>query len=85
MKGDITMTTLSIHPIEYLREHADHTHIMTKLVRLLMLIGCMLCLIGAATYLNTPERNVVTHTYMNAFPAEMPDVVVEPMSGFPVY
>jgi hypothetical protein len=85
MKGDIPMTTLSIHPIEYLREHADHTHIMTKLLRLLMLISCTLCLIGAVTYLNTPERDEVTHTYMNAFPAEMPDVVVEPMSGFPVY
>ncbi len=79
------MTTLSIHPIEHLRAHVEHTHIMTKLLRLLMLIGCTLCLIGAVTYLNTPERDVVTHTYMNAFPAAMPDVVVEPMSGFPVY
>ena len=79
------MTTLSIHPIEHLREHVEHTHIMTKLFRLLMLISCTLCLIGAVTYLNIPERDVVTHTYMNAFPTAMPDVVVEPMSGFPVY
>lgn len=85
MKGDITMHTLSIHPIVHLREYVEHTHIMTKALRLLMLIGCTLCLIGVLTHLNTPGRDVVRHTYMNAFPAEMPDVVVEPMNGFPVY
>lgn len=83
------MTTLSIHPIGHLREHADHAHLTKRLLRPFMLIGCTLFFIGgfynSVTNLNTAERDVVTDTYMNAFPAEMPDVVVESMIGFPAY
>jgi len=83
------MSTLSIHPIEYLREHVDYAHITKKLLRLVMLIVLTLCLVGGLyktrAYINTTERDVVTQTYTNAFPSEMPDVVIEPMNGFPVY
>jgi hypothetical protein len=76
------MTTLSIHPIEYLKDHVDYAHIMKKMLRFLMLIGFTLCLVGifygTLDYHTVPERDVLTQTYMDAFPAEMPDVVIDP-------
>ena len=83
------MSTLSIHPIEYLREHVDHAHITKKLLRLVMLIALTFCLAGGLyntlAYINTAERDVVTQTYMNAFPSEMPDVAIYPLVNAPLY
>ena len=83
------MTTLSIHPIEHLSMPVNYAHMMKKLLRLLILIGFTLFLVGGfyntVAFINTAERDAVTQTYMNAFPSEMPDVVIEPMNGFPVY
>lgn len=75
------MTTISIHPIEYLREHADYAHIAKKLLRFAMLIGFTLFLAGGLyktlTRINSTERDVITETYMNAFPSEMPAVFID--------
>ena len=83
------MTTLSIHPIEHLREHVNHAHIMKKAFRLLTLIGLTLMLVGTLcstlASIHSAARNEVAEAHMNVFPAEMPDVVVEPMIGFPAY
>lgn len=77
------MSTLSIHPIEYLREHVDYAHITKKLLRLVLLIGCTLLLIGGLyntlAYINIADRDMVTQTYINAFPYEMPHMVVDPL------
>jgi len=83
------MSTLSIHPIEYLREHVDYAHITKKLLRIVLLIGFTLLLVGGLyntlAYINTAERDVVTQTYMNAFPSEMPDVAIYPLVNAPLY
>jgi hypothetical protein len=76
------MTTLSIHPIEYLRDHVDYAHIAKRLFRLLVVIGFTLFLVGGLcktlAYTAAAERDALTQTYMDAFPAEMPDVVIGP-------
>ena len=80
------MTTLSIHPIEYFRDHVDHAHGMKKILRVLMLIGFALCLVG--TFYGTlddnaaPARDLLTQTYMNTFPSAMPDVMIAPAGSF---
>ena len=76
------MTTLSIHPIEYLRDHVDYAHIAKLLFRMLVVIGLTLFLVGGLyktlAYTAAAERDVLTQTYMDAFPSEMPDVVIDP-------
>ncbi len=76
------MTTLSIHPIEYLRDHIDYAHITMLLFRLLVVIGLTLFLVGGLyrtlAYTAAAERDALTQIYMDAFPAEMPDVVIDP-------
>ena len=80
------MTTLSIHPIEYFRDHVDHAPSMKKMLRVLMLIGFALCLVGTfygtLDYNAAPARDLLTQTYMNAFPAAMPDVMLAPAVSF---
>jgi hypothetical protein len=80
------MTTLSIHPIEYFRDHVDHALGMKKLVRFLMLIGFTLCIVGifygTLDYNADPARDLLTQTYMNAFPSTMPDVMLAPAGSF---
>jgi hypothetical protein len=81
LKGGNTMTTLSIHPIEYLREHVDYAHVMKKLLRLVVVAGLTLFLVGGLyntiDYTGATERDMVTQAYMNAFPSEMPNVVID--------
>ncbi len=76
------MTTLSIHPIEYLRDHIDYAHIAKRLIRLLVVIGITLFLVGGLcktlAYTAAAERDALTQIYMDAFPAKMPDVVIDP-------
>jgi hypothetical protein len=88
MKGGITMSVISIHPIEYLRKHSDHEYITDKFFGLVILIIATLCL-GGGLYntlaqLNTFKLGMAEHIYMNPFPYEMPDVMFSPMSGFPL-
>ena len=75
------MTTLAIHPIEYLREHVHYTHIINKLLKLLILIGFTLFLVGGLysrlSYINITEREAVKQTYMNAFPNQMPNEIID--------
>ena len=82
------MTTLSIHPIEYLRDHVDYAHITMLLFRLLVVIGFTLFLVGGLyrtlAYTAAAERDALTQTYMDAFPAEMPDVVIDPAAYAPL-
>ena len=80
------MTTLSIHPVEYFRGHMDHAPGLKKMLRVLMLIGFTLCLVG--TFYGTldhhaaPARDLLTQTYMNTFPSAMPDVMIAPVGSF---
>ncbi|MBN1833515.1 MAG: hypothetical protein JW896_15545 [Deltaproteobacteria bacterium] len=80
------MTTLSIHPIEYLRAHADYAPITRKVLRLVMLTGITLFLVGGLynrlDHTTTRERDLVTQTYMNAFPSALPDVIIAPAGSF---
>lgn len=80
------MSTLSIHPIEYLREHLDHEYIREKFFELVVLIIATVCLAGGLNntiaQLGNFKLGMAEHIYMNPFPYEMPDVVFSPMSGF---
>jgi hypothetical protein len=80
------MSTLSIHPIEYVRDHADYAHGIKKMLRFLMVIGFTLCLVGTfygtLDYNTVPGRDMLTQTYINAFPSAMPDVVIAPAGSF---
>ena len=82
------MTTLSIHPIEYLRDHVDYAHIAKRLFRLLVVIGFTLFLVGGLcktlAYTAATERDALQQTYMDAFPSEMPDVVIDPAAYAPL-
>ena len=80
------MTTLSIHPIEYFRDHVDHALRMKKMLRVLMLIGFAICLVGTfygtLDYNAAPARDLLTQTYVDAFPSAMPDVLLTPAGSF---
>mgnify|MGYP001415203471 CR=1 FL=1 len=80
------MTTLSVHPIEYLRDHVDYAHSMKKLLLLVVLTGFTLFLVGSLystlEHTSTTSRDMVTQAYMNAFPSAMPAVVIAPAGSF---
>ena len=80
------MNTLSIHPIEYFRDHVDHAPSMKKMLRAMLLSGFTLCLVGTfystLDYNAAPARDLLTQTYMDAFPSAMPDVMLAPAGSF---
>jgi hypothetical protein len=80
------MTTLSIHPIEYLKDHVDYAHIMKKMLWLVVLVGLTLFLVGGLygtlDYQAVPETDVLTQTYLDAFPSAMPYVMIAPAGSF---
>lgn len=80
------MTTLSIHPIEYLRDHAVYAHIAKKVLRLVMLTGVTFFLVSSLYNsfepTRTAERDMVMQAYVNAFPFEMPHMVIAPAGSF---
>ena len=62
------MSVISIHPIEYFREHLDHEYIRDKFFELVILIIATLCLVGGLyntlAQLNTVKLfNGRTHIY----------------------
>ena len=80
------MSVISIHPIEYFREHVHHEYIRDKFFELIILIIATLCLGGGLyktfSQLNNFEIGMAEHIYMNPFFYEMPDVAFSPMIGF---
>ena len=81
MKGGMKMTTLAIHPIAYLKEHVHYPHIINKLLKLVILIGFTIFLVGVLysrlSYINITGREVVKQSYANAFPSEMPKEIID--------
>lgn len=51
-----------------------------------MLIGFAICLVGTfygtLDYNAAPARDLLTQTYMDAFPSAMPDVILAPAGSF---